>query len=649
MRLRLQNRVFLTFVLVVVLFGLLCAVAGSVIIGRTVLEEAQRRVSVDLRSAWSVLDNRLGNVRLLMASLAAAEPMKQACVQADPSPYRARLETVRRLGKLDFVSVVNADGRVVLRGVDPYAAGDDLATDPFIYRALRGETLSGFAVLGPERLQAEGRTLAKRAFLAFEPTPKAKPRPEQAESAGMVLLGAAPVLDGAGGVIGAVYGGILLNRNYDVVDGIRSTVFCDELYEGKHVGTVTVFQWDVRIATNVFKADGNRAIGTRVSAEVYDQVLENNRSWYSRAFVVNDWYLSAYDPIQDVEGRIVGILYVGVLESKYKDVRTRLWTFYGGLALAAALLVLGVGCFFSRRLTKSLSRLAQASERLAAGHLDLRVPEPSADDEIRDLTRDFNAMAARLQEREESLKAANTSLQRVNANYLDMLGFVSHELKNTLGVIYTAAHSLAAGLVGPLNDAQSRMATSICRSIDAAVSMTLNYLSLARIEKGELEVDKRPCDFVRDVARPVLAEFAQAIAEQGVRLINELPASAPLEADANLLCVVFRNLIGNALKHGRPAGTIRLGCRAEPGQYRLEVWNDGDGIPREEAERIFQKFVRMSEGPEAARKGTGLGLFITKEIVTNHGGNIWAEPGADGGTSFIFTLPANTPQSRSNG
>mgnify|MGYP003746302885 CR=1 FL=1 len=639
MRLRLQTRVFLTFVLVVVLFVLLCAGAGAIIIGRTVLAEAQRRVGGDLRSAWAAVNDRKESMGLLMAMLAGAEPIREACVSANPATSRMRMETARRLGELDFVSVVDADGRVVLRTVEPHSPGDDLSTDPFVYRALRGETLSGFAILEPERLEAEGRTLARRAYIAFEPTPKAKPRPQESEAAGMVLMAAAPIRDDGGRILGAVYGGALLNRNHDTVDDIRSTVFADETYNGKQIGAVTVFQWDVRIATNVFTADGNRAIGTRVSSQVYDQVLENGRSWTSRAFVVNDWYLSAYDPIRDVEGRVIGILYVGVLESRFNVVRSRLWMFYGALALAAALLVLIVGYIFSRRLTRSLSGLARAADRLAAGRLDVRVPEPAANDEVRDLTRDFNAMADRLEEREERLRNANASLQKLNSSYLEMLGFVSHELKNTLGVIYTAAHALSEGLVGQLTEPQARMAGSICRSIDTAVSMTRNYLSLARIEKGELEVDRKPCDFVRDVATPVLAEFAQPMADHKVRLVNELPPSAPLKADANLLCVAFRNLIGNALKYGRPAGTIRIGFSSEPDRYRVEVWNDGRSIPAEEAEHIFQKFTRLSDDPEAVRKGTGLGLFITREVVTKHGGDIWAEPGKGEGTSFVFTLP----------
>ncbi len=91
-------------------------------------------------------------------------------------------------------------------------------------------------------------------------------------------------------------GGILINRNYEIVDKIRTTVFKGESYKGQQLGTATIFQDDVRISTNVRNADGSRAIGTRVSAEVAEAVLKRGDTWRSRAFVVNEWYISAYAP-----------------------------------------------------------------------------------------------------------------------------------------------------------------------------------------------------------------------------------------------------------------------------------------------------------------------------------------------------------------
>ena len=135
----------------------------------------------------------------------------------------------------------------------------------------------------------------------------------------MMLRAAAPVSTPAGRLLGVLDGGVLITRNYEIVDKIRRTVFKEEEYKGRPVGTATIFQNDVRVSTNVRSADGTRAIGTQASAEVADAVLSRGETWRGRAFVVQDWYLAAYAPIRDFSGATVGMLYVGVLERPFTD------------------------------------------------------------------------------------------------------------------------------------------------------------------------------------------------------------------------------------------------------------------------------------------------------------------------------------------
>jgi two-component system NtrC family sensor kinase len=655
MRIKLQTRVFLTFVLTVALLGIVCAVLGAVFISRTVLNQAQRRVKLDLHGAWAAVNGELEQTHNLLAAFSITSYVQTARRQEDPELLRSKLETIRREGDLDFVGVTDRTGEVLVRGRAPYHTGDDISNDPLVRRGLRGESARGFTVLGRERLGREGHELERRAFFVFESTPKAKPRAKDRESSGMALAVAVPTRNENQDVTGVLYGGILLNRNVELVDRIRSQVFGEEnTYEGHQLGTVTVFQWDVRVATNV-QSNGERAIGTRVSSEVYDRVLENGQSWYDRAFVVNDWYISAYDPIHafapgQEQGKVIGILYVGVLAEQYDDIKHRLWLFYAALSVGATLVVILIGFMFSRRLTQSISRLAQGAHRIAAGNLDTCVSEPNRDDEILDLTRDFNAMARSLRQRDRELREANVeleetnrTLERLNRNYLDMLGFVSHELKNTLGNIYTAAHTLHQEMVGELSEVQKRLTGSICRSINSAVTMTRNYLDLSRIEQGELKVEPETIDFVSEVARPVIEEFQPQIDKEGVTLQDELPDSATVHADPDLLPVVYKNLLNNALKYGREHGTIRLGHSRTNGEHQFSVWNEGEGLSEEQIERLFHKFERLGD-KQGRRTGTGLGLFVTKEIINKNNGRIWAESEEGEWVKFTFALPAENDQ-----
>lgn len=645
MRMKLNLRVFLNFVLVIVLFGLLGAVLGAWLINRNILNEAQRRVSLDLESAWGVIDGELGRLHMFVSVLGTGKRVESAYNDLLAPDSRIRLEEARRMFGFDFLTLTDSKGKVILRTLEPYFTGDYLANDPFVSEALKGKAIKGFSILPPSRLKAEGGNLLEQAFMAFEPTPKAKPRAKTSEDSGMALVAAAPVTNEKGTVVGAIYAGVLLNRNHALVDKVRSVVFEDKMYEGRHLGTMTIFQWDTRIATNVTLPNGNKAIGTRVSADVYDKVLENNLNWYDRAFVVRDWYLSAYDPIHDIEGKVIGILYVGVLAKKYDDLKWELWRLYGFLSVAAGIIVLAVGLIFSQRLSGSMSRLADAAGKVAAGNLSLNVEEPSSNDEIRDLTRAFNIMTGSLRDRDERLRAANAelehmnaSLQKLNRNYMDMIGFVSHELKNTLGVIYTSARALNLGFAGTLTEQQATLVGGITNSIDTAVKMTRDYLDLARIEKGELMIKAQLLDFAEQVAEPVIKDIHPFISSRGMRLENNLPEHLKVSGDKELLRIVCKNFIDNAVKYGREGGAIRLGCMKSGENYAFEIWNEGDGLAPDKLAQLFGKFVRLHRDKDMTRS-TGLGLFITKDIIEKHGGSVRAESREGEWISFTFTLP----------
>jgi two-component system NtrC family sensor kinase len=140
----------------------------------------------------------------------------------------------------------------------------------------------------------------------------------------MVLKSAYPVVDAKGQVLGVLVGAILLNRNYEIVDRIKNIVFRDAKYKGKEIGTATIFLGEWRISTNVIDKEGHRAVGTRAMKEVQDQVLQNGLPWMQRAYVVDDWYITAYEPIRDFQDKVVGMLYVGILETKYTVLKERL-------------------------------------------------------------------------------------------------------------------------------------------------------------------------------------------------------------------------------------------------------------------------------------------------------------------------------------
>ncbi len=123
----------------------------------------------------------------------------------------------------------------------------------------------------------------------------------------------------------------------------------------------------MRISTNVKNERGERAVGTLLSAEVKAAVLDNGQPWVAPAFVVNDWYLTAYEPIRDIERRIIGILYVGTLERPYLDTAHDVVFTFAGIAALCTVFLLVILYFSTTRIIRPLRRMAAAARRVAGG------------------------------------------------------------------------------------------------------------------------------------------------------------------------------------------------------------------------------------------------------------------------------------------
>ncbi|HYL80741.1 MAG TPA: cache domain-containing protein, partial [Candidatus Acidoferrum sp.] len=439
--------------------------------------------------------------------------------------------------------------------------------------------------------------------------------------------------------------GSLLNGAVEKVDRIRDAVFADERYRNKPVGTATIFMGDIRISTNVVDSTGRRAVGTRASTEVAERVLHQGGSWTGKAFVVDTWYISQYDPIRDPEGKVIGMLYVGELEQKYLDMRTRAVAQQLAIMLAGLILALLVIFWVVRSILRPVHKLAQATQVLSNGDLNHRV-DVEGKDEVGALSVAFNSMAETLEgqrqeivNRQQELERLSSELKAINTNYVEMLGFVTHELKNPLASAMMSLYTVKDGYLGELNPAQLKSLDSVALSLDYFHDMVKNYLDLSRLEKGELEVAKRQTPLHAQVVRPVLEALEREMRERRIVLEDHIPDDAILTTDENLLRIVYDNLLSNALKYGREGGTIQLDYFANHSQVVLGVRNDGAGIPPEKLGLLFEKFSRLDTPEHSIKKGSGLGLYICREIMRKMGGEIWVDSKLGEWVKFSFSVP----------
>ncbi|NTV43257.1 MAG: PAS domain-containing sensor histidine kinase, partial [Syntrophobacteraceae bacterium] len=251
-------------------------------------------------------------------------------------------------------------------------------------------------------------------------------------------------------------------------------------------------------------------------------------------------------------------------------------------------------------------------------------------------------------EANKSLDGANKQLSRLNRHYMEMLSFVTHELKSPVANAFMSASALGQGIFGELTTDQRFMVDAIGRNLTQSMEMIRHYLDLSRIERDELPIQKRPTSILREVVEPVVKAMAGAVQESKTSLELNAPPDLEWNLDPELFRGVLTNLLSNALKYGEEPGRIRIEAKRTPGFLHLEVWNSGPGIRREDRERLFQRFQRLQSARQAPTRGTGLGLFITRTIVERHGGSIRSEGEEGEGVSFIIELPEDQPDGFAN-
>jgi len=552
---------------------------------------------------------------------------------------------------LDILTLTDAQGKVLLRTQHPFQTGDDQGSDPWVQRALKGEPAASTALVPREELEKERNDLAERAFTLFVPTPKAKQVPADRETSGMMLKAACPVWDGNGRLVGVLYGGVLLNRDYRIVDKVRDLLYGEGRYNGKEMGTATIFQGDLRIATNVLDEKGQRAIGTRVSEEVYRAVLEKGELWLDRAFVVHDWYLTGYQPIRDITGKIVGILYVGMLEAPYVDLRNKVvYSFFGIGVLGVAIVVL-LYFFITSGITRPLREMAAATAKIAEGDLSIEIASKSKD-EIGQLAQSFNHMLVRLKQArreledygrvlEEKVEERTQQLSKMQEHLIQseklasmgqLAASISHEVNNPLSgvLIYNQliAKKISRGDWDKevILDYLSKMEHELSRSTKLIRSL-LNFAVQTEPKIKEVNIN--------DVLNRALELAIHAGSKENTRVEKDLHPLPTFMEDPDQLEQVFMNLIMNALQAMPTGGTLTLRSYLENGELKISIKDTGCGIPPENLGKIFTPFFSTKKEV----KGVGLGLSVSYGIIQGLKGRIEVKSKVGEGTTFTVCLP----------
>jgi two-component system sensor histidine kinase GlrK len=303
------------------------------------------------------------------------------------------------------------------------------------------------------------------------------------------------------------------------------------------------------------------------------------------------------------------------------------------IVLSSLALAIGLAVFYllTRGITRSLSLIKQKTYEIAGGTYGEALSVSSAL-EIEELAEALNLMAERLKNLEETKK--------------DLFSMMTHELRNPLASIREGTRLLLREYKAALTQEQARLLSIVDEESRRMLDLVNSFLDLSRMEAGMMTYSFETLQVVPLVQR-VLAELEPCFAAKGIRVrLDSDQDVPPVEADKERLLQVLRNLIGNAAKFTPKGGRVTVGCARRDSGVEVSVADTGPGIPEEHLGTVFEKYARVTSRGRPQPYGSGLGLAIVKQVVTAHGGRVWAESEPGRGSVFRFSLPASGPGRR---
>jgi two-component system NtrC family sensor kinase len=644
----LRTRLIITFSGVIVIGFFLSSLSGTHMIGDTIVKQAQDKVRLDLNSAREVLRNEISNVRHIIRLTSSRFFLRDALLSGNKEKLLIELHKIREEESLDVLNLTTATGHVVVRSRNPVAGGDRL-NRKCINLALANRTIvESIEIFTAAELLTEGEDLAQQARIPIVFPPGQLPPENAVETSGMMISAAAPVYDYNKNPLGVLYGAKLINRNYEIVDKVKEIVYKSKKYKGKDIGTVTIFQDNLRISTNVENIDGSRAIGTRVSQEVYNQVVVKGIPWINRAYVVKDWYITAYEPIKNLAGAVIGMLYVGILEAPYKELRHQVLYNFLTIALLSVALLIITAYFTAIRTTKPLKELIIATNEVARGNLSHRVHIKSYDEigqltdsfnrmtgDIENLTRNYQTLNRTLEDKvtEKTKELRDTRDQLIQSEKLSSLGRmaagVAHEINNPLTSILINAHLLAEETVK-----EKHLKENIDLIIDETGRCSTIVKDLLHFSR-QTEPVRSPGN-INGLIEKVILLLKNQFLLQNINVVKNLDPGLPkIIIDKSKIEQVFTNVMMNSLDALPEKGELVIESRRATNPERVEVLfrDNGCGIPEKEIGKIFDPFFSTK-----GTKGTGLGLSVSYGIIRQHGGKIDVRSAVGEGTTIIISF-----------
>ena len=638
---KLLTLVLMPLAVVLPLLGVLLMVWGDTALDRLLIT----KIRSDLAVAQGYFERVLGEVGSSTTMVAESHALHLAWVQKQTAALTALLARLKEREGLDFIHLHAPDGQLLF--TEAGAATAEAQQAPV---ELHDRTSVEVLDAGQQRIF--GPELRARVNVALVETRNAMPSGRRHEERAMVLMSSRAIRDDNGHVLGHVQAGVLLNRNLPFIDHINAIVYPEGALPFGSRGTATLFLDDVRISTNVrlFGAEQDqRAIGTRVSRAVHETVLGAGRTWLDRAFVVNEWYVSAYQPLADNAGKRVGMLYVGFTEAPFRWIKVvallSIGVMFFVVMTAAALVCLR----WARSIFSPLERMANTMRRVEGGDLHARVGLLANQDEIGQLATHLDQLLNVVDVHTVALEAANADLDRKVAERTHELQTAQQQLVRSekLAAVGQLTASIAHEVNNPIAvlqgnlDLMRELLGEHAQPVRSELRLADEQIERMRLIVTQLLQFAKPAEYAGyieavDTQRLIedsLLLVAHLLAKTQIDLQHELRATRAPLINRNELQQVLVNLLVNAI-HAMPDGGVLRITTFDIGSDSVEiaVLDTGPGLGAALIAELFKPFVTRK------KDGTGLGLWISRSIVERYGGDVTAADRSDGQHGALFTV-----------
>lgn len=653
----------LTLVLFPIVLIMPIALALAVLWGTNfAYQQLYYKVNTDLTVAHDIFYRIRKEYNDSLALLGESFSFRTALVAKDNVQIQELISRLKAKSGFSYLVLLNSDGVFKHDGSEL-----NIRRSSSLSKAKNGDAAVGIEIFSANELSTLSKTLLEQVEMNLVDTLYARPSQKLVENRGMMIRALYPIKNKHGDVIAILDGGVLLNGNFQFVDAIRDLVYAkDSLAEGS-VGTVTVFLDDIRISTNVSLKLGDRALGTRVSDQVRTKVLDEGEKWIARAYVVNDWYISSYEPIIDVEGKRVGMLYAGYLESPYRLAFWQALAVLGLLFLALMWLSAVMSVRGAKSIFKPLEAINRVVQQASIGNATARIGSLESRDELGKLAKAFDEMLTLLQQRSDEIQQSADLLEHKVAKRTEELVQKNEDLQHTIKVLrqtrkqlvvaekLAALGELTAGVAHEINNPTQVMLGNLdilvaqlgdsIKPVQEEVSLIIKQVYRIQSIVNSLLQYAQPNDYagylmnvdVNDIVKELLPLTQHMHAKRDFDITLKLEADAMIEINPQELQQVLINLLVNAV-HALPdhGGHITISTRnwLEKGVC-VCVHDNGHGIAEEEQERIFNPFYSSKR---EGQSGTGLGLSVSYGLIRRYGGSISVTSTINEGSNFFVFL-----------